>query len=103
MIDLDTRISMLKRPILLARAARFGLDDYRREIHLRRILGVDTLPRSADALMQLLSIEAEINTQRLDQSGEYHLGRHVNVLIAITGEALLMRATRLRLVEQAPS
>ncbi|WP_106744291.1 DUF6477 family protein [Yoonia maritima] len=99
MLDLETRIRTLKRPTLLARAARFGMDDYRRDVHLRRIITADRLPRHAEAIMRLLDIEAEMNTQRIQQSGEYRVARHVDVLIAIAGEAQLMRATRLRLVE----
>ena len=98
MLDLETRIAQLQRPTLLARAARFGVDDYRREVHLHAILGVERLPRSADAIMRLLDIEAHMNSQRLERTSDYHLARHVDVLIAIAGEAQLMRATRLRLV-----
>ena len=97
MIDIHTRLATLKRPQLLARAARFGVDDYRREVHLRRILQCDDLPRAADALMQLFDIEAEMNTARLARSGNYAPSRHVEVLIAIAGEARVMQATALRL------
>ena len=98
MLDLETRITQLKRPTLLARAARFGVDDYRRDVHLPHILGNSHLPRHADAIMRLLDIESEMNKQRIDRAGEYHLAQHVNILIAIAGEAQLMHATRLRLV-----
>ncbi|WP_342071099.1 DUF6477 family protein [Yoonia algicola] len=93
MLDLHTRIATLERPTLLARAARFGVDDYRREVHLRRIIGRETLPRSGPALMQLLDIEAEIDTQRRNDAASYRPARHVEVLIAILGEAHLLRAT----------
>ena len=98
MLDLQTRIATLQRPELLARAARFGLDDYRREVHLRRILQCEKLPRHGAALMQLLDLEAELNTLRLAKMGDYRPSRHVEMLIAILGEAQLMRATALRLV-----
>ncbi|MCG3266225.1 DUF6477 family protein [Yoonia sp. I 8.24] len=98
MLDLDTRIAGLKRPTLLARAARFGVDDYRRDVHLHRILGAGHLPRHAEAIMRLLDIEAGFNTQRVARDGDYRIAQHVDVLIAIAGEAQLMRATRLRLV-----
>jgi len=35
MLDLQTRLATLERPHLLARAARFGVDDYKRDTHLR--------------------------------------------------------------------
>ncbi|WP_400088222.1 DUF6477 family protein [Yoonia sp. R78084] len=93
MLDLHTRIATLKRPALLARAARFGVDDYRREVHLRRILGRDSLPRSGPALMQLLDVEAVMDMQRKDNAASYRPARHVEVLIAILGEAHLLRST----------
>jgi len=98
MLDLHTRIATLKRPVLLARAARFGVDDYRRAIHLRRILQTETLPRHGHALVQLLDIEAEMNTLRTGHAASYRPARHVEVLITIMGEAHLMRATAPQLV-----
>ena len=93
MLDLHTRIATLKRPALLARAARFGVDDYRRTVHLRRILQCEALPGHGAAIMQLLEIETEIETLRTDGSASYRPARHVEVLIAIMGEAHLLRAT----------
>jgi hypothetical protein len=98
MLDLQTRIATLKRPQLLARAARFGVDDYRRSVHLRRILETDRLPRHGAALIQLLDREAEMDGMRKERSGNYRPAHHVEVLIAILGEAQLMRATAPRLV-----
>jgi hypothetical protein len=98
MLDLQTRIRSLVRPTLLARAARFGVDDYRREVHLRRILGCEHLPRHGAALIQLLDREAEKDAQRTAKSGEYRPSHHVELLIAILGEARIMRATAPRLV-----
>lgn len=98
MLDLHSRIATLKRPPLLARAARFGVDDYRRGVHLRRVLQSDVLPRHGKAITQLLDIEAEMDALRRDQSAAYRPARHVEVLIAILGEAQLMRATAPKLV-----
>lgn len=98
MLDLETRLRTLKRPTLLARAARFGIDDYRREVHLPRILRSDALPRHGQALIALLEIEEEMNAQRLARSGEYRLAQHVAILIALAGEARLMRASATRLM-----
>lgn len=93
MLDIRSRLATLKRPTLLARAARFGADDYRREIHLKRLLQCHSMPRPADAIMRLLDLEAEINTLREAKSGNYAAARHVDILIAIAGEARLMQAT----------
>jgi len=97
MLDIHTRLVGLKRPKLLARAARFGVDDYRRNIHLTRIFQSDDLPRHAEAIIRLFDIEDEMNTARLAGSGNYTSARHVDVLVAIAGEARLMQATSLRL------
>ena len=94
MLDIQTRLRTLKRPKLLARATRFGVDEYRRSAHLPRLLGcTDDLPRPADALMQLFDIENEMNTARIARSGSYSPARHVEVLIAIAGEARILQIT----------
>lgn len=98
MLDIHTRIAQLKRPALLARAARFGVDDYRRQTHLRRILNRDTLPRHAESLMFLLEMEQEMNNARCAKSGNYSPVKHVDILIAISGEARLMKAVGLRAI-----
>lgn len=38
MLDIQTRVAKLRRPELLIKAARFGLDDYVRNTHLKQIL-----------------------------------------------------------------
>jgi len=98
MLDLHTRLATLKRPPLLARAARFGVDDYRRAVHLRRILQCDALPRHGHAIVQLLDVEAALDDLRKDRAATYRPGQHVEVLIAILGEAHLVHATVPRLV-----
>lgn len=98
MLDLQTRIATLRRPRLLARAVRFGVDDYRRSAHLGRILKKDALPKHAQAIIQLLDMEAELDSLRVARSGKYSPAHHVEVLIAIAGEARLMRATAPRVV-----
>jgi len=74
------------------RAARIGAEDYRRTAHLPRLLGYGVLPRQGDALMRLLEIESAQEEQRASTDACYNLVRHVNVLIAIVGEARGLRA-----------
>ncbi|MBI1418130.1 MAG: hypothetical protein GC146_12985 [Limimaricola sp.] len=93
MLDILGMIASLKRPGLLVRTARFGVDDYRRDIHLPRILRNVALPRHGEALIRLLEIEDTLNALRLGGHAEYAVARHVEVMIAIMGEARLMRAT----------
>ncbi|KNG93051.1 DUF6477 family protein [Pseudaestuariivita atlantica] len=92
MQDLTTMLRSLKRPRLLIRAARLGVDSYRRGPHLRRILRTAAPPRAGAALLALIEIEAELETQRTEQMASYSITRHVDVLIALMGEAQLARA-----------
>lgn len=94
MQDLMTMISALRRPRLLARAAKHGAQDYDRDRHLQRILGYGSLPGSGAALMRLMDIEREVNAQRLAEDEGYSLVRHLDLLIALLGEAQLYKASR---------
>ena len=94
MIDLLSMLTHLCRPTLLIRAARHGVDAYQRKVHLRRILGGVPLPGNGEALMQLMDVEAEMNRQRLDDGAGYSCAHHVEVLVAIMGEARILRASR---------
>ncbi|MBW4960995.1 DUF6477 family protein [Sulfitobacter sp. CW3] len=91
MQDIISRLNTLHRPSLLMRAARIGAESYRRTSHLRRLLGCSALPRSGPALMHLIEIEAELNDQRKMADASYCLVRHVEVVIAMIGEARVLR------------
>ena len=81
----------LHRPPLLVRAARIGLAGYDRSVHLARHLGPhvghEPLPGGGDALMQLIDIEAGLEIDRKTRAAHYRAARHVDVLIAMMGEA----------------
>ncbi len=94
MQDILSMLNALHRPRLLMRAARIGAEDYRRAAHLPRLLGYGNLPRHGVALLRLMEIEATLNAQRLEDDSAYSLLRHVDVLIAIVGEARILRATQ---------
>lgn len=94
MQDVLTMLQCLHRPRLLMRAARIGAEDYRRAAHLPRLLGYGNLPRHTQALMRLMEIEAELNAQRLEDESAYNLLRHIDILIAIVGEARIMQAAQ---------
>ena len=91
MQDIISRLNTLHRPSLLMRAARIGAESYCRASHLRRLLGCSALPRSGPALMHLIEIEAELNDQRKMADASYCLVRHVEVVIAMIGEARVLR------------
>lgn len=94
MQDIFSMLNALQRPRLLMRAARIGAEEYRRNIHLPRILGYSTLPRHVNALMKLMEIEQTLNTQRKEGDAGYSLITHVDVLIAMVGEARVLRSTQ---------
>lgn len=94
MQDPLSMVMALRRPGLLIRAARHGVADYRREAHLPRILSYGRLPRPAQALIQLMEKEAELNDARVEGRATYSLPRHIDVLIALMGESQVLRAAR---------
>lgn len=87
MQDIISRLKTLHRPRLLVRTARIGACSYSRERDLRRVLGYGPPPRAAAAVMQLLEAEQEVNQQRLRGDATYAITRHVDILIAMVGEA----------------
>jgi hypothetical protein len=92
MQDLLSMIAGLKRPSLLVGAARFGVDDYDRGRCLPRLLCTAAPPKPGLAILRLLEIEAELNDSRKAKAADYAIARHVEVLIALMGEARVMRA-----------
>ncbi len=93
MTDILKSLDSLCRPRLLIRAARYGLQEYRRCAHLKRHLGYGHLPRSGPALMRLIEIESEVNNQRQNENASYSASYHVDLLIAMMGEAQFLRAS----------
>ncbi|MFC4671741.1 DUF6477 family protein [Seohaeicola nanhaiensis] len=94
MQDILTILNRLRRPRLLIRAARIGAREYSRDRHLRRLLGYTTLPRPASALLRLMDLERDLDDRRRQDDAGYSLSRHLDLLIAMMGEAQLVAATR---------
>ncbi|MEX0303943.1 MAG: DUF6477 family protein [Leisingera sp.] len=93
MQDVFSRLTLLRRPRILARAARLGAQHYCRKRDLRRVLGYGVLPRPAAAVMRLLEMECLMNDARKTGEAGYSLIRHVDVLIALAGEASYLRSS----------
>ena len=91
MQDIQGRIAGLERPKLLVQAARCGLQEYRREPALDRLLGAGRPRRCGETALCLLEIEADLDGQRRADQAGYSIARHVDVLIALMGEARLLR------------
>ncbi len=94
MQDLISMLHAVRRPPLLMRAARIGAEDYNRSVHLPRLLGYGMQPRHGTALIKLMEMEADLNTQRTSGDASYSLIKHVDVLIAMLGEARILRAAQ---------
>ncbi|TCS63230.1 DUF6477 family protein [Primorskyibacter sedentarius] len=92
MQDILSLLHSLKRPRLLIRAARIGAQDYQRTAHLPRLLGYGALPRTGPALMRLMEIESELNARREASDAGYSIARHVELLVAMMGEARVLRS-----------
>lgn len=91
MDDILNRLKNLHRPRLLVRAARHGITDYKRERDLRRLVKSLPLPGPREAIERLLDEEAEIEQSRCERDARYSIARHVEVIIALMGEAMLVR------------
>ena len=87
MQDLATRLTTLRRPRLLSRAARIGADEYVRSRHLKQVLGRSHPQRPALILTRLLDLESEQDAARRTGNPGYSFVRHVGVLIAIAAES----------------
>jgi hypothetical protein len=88
MTEIITHIAALRRPKLLIRAARLGLQDYVRERDLARALRQARAAGGA-ALERLLAEEAQLESTRRAGDATYSVARHVEVLIALLAESRL--------------
>lgn len=102
MNDVLDHLDTLRRPRLLIRAARIGLQEYRREIHLRRLLPCGGDWHSTKALRALIEMEEMLNVQRRDGAAAYSACRHVDILIAMMAEAQMLRSASTADVWQRP-
>ena len=87
MLDLKSQLSQLKRPKLLVRAASLGQKDYRRKVHLNRVLGGNVPAKASAILIQLCDLENHQNSLRKTRDAAYSAARHVEILIALIAES----------------
>ncbi len=90
MLDIHSLLKNLRRPKLLVQAARFGVDDYRRNIDLQRLLNCPGMPGPSEAIVRLLDIESELNDARVNHDAGYSLAQHIDALTAIMSEQRLL-------------
>ena len=59
---------------------------------MRRILKSEAPAKTGEAILRILEIESEINECRIANHAKYSVAEHVEVLIALLGEARIHRA-----------
>lgn len=91
MSNIEDALSALRRPRLLIKAARLGLDCYNRRSALRRLLPDGHVPTPSKALECLIKAEAEVNHERENGAASYSAMRHIELLAAMMAEARLLR------------
>ncbi|OOY06807.1 hypothetical protein BMI87_00805 [Thioclava sp. F28-4] len=79
----------MRRPRLLIRAVRHGLNDYSRKRDLKRVMRMSELPRPGTALRALMAEEAALDHARRAGEATYSVARHIELLIALLAEARL--------------
>lgn len=80
-------LAEIRRPRLLIRAARFGVDDYERSRDLKRILRSETTPAPGRAIARLVEMEAGQEAARQAGDASYSISTHLEILIALMAEA----------------
>lgn len=91
MLNSWTPTQARNRPQVLLRAARAGIVDYDRKRSLRRLIRAEAMPSPAEAVSRLSKLEAETDERRRTGARTYSILRHVELLIALMGEARLAR------------
>ena len=87
MTNVASRLSALRRPRLLIRAARHGISDYDRETALDRLIEPGLSDTDENILTALLSAEAEVECHRREGHATYSIARHIELLVALMDEA----------------
>ena len=89
MSDFRKVLSEMRRPPLLMRAARLGVQNYNRGHWLKRLVPGET---SAERILpRLLNAEEELELIRQRGDASYSITRHIEVLIALLAEVSMMR------------
>ena len=86
MLDIEKMVLQLKRPRLLVSTAQISATTYRGINSLQKMLGINYVPKTAEAILLLLEAEHEVNKLRLDQAVEFVVEHHISLLSAIMAE-----------------
>lgn len=91
MNDILGQVALLRRPRILATAARAALPHYRRDKRLRRLLGYGPQQATGPVVMRLIDMEGTLNDARRAGAPDYSVVRHVEVLTALLAETEALR------------
>ena len=94
MQDALTILHKLRRPKMLMRAAQIGVAEYKRVAFLPHLLGYGRMPKQSEAILKLIEIEKNLKALRKAGESADNLLRHIDVMIAIVGEARDLRASQ---------
>ena len=90
MPDAHALLAGLRRPGLLVRAAHLGLQDYRREHNLPRLLPEAHAGAGRQIFDSLLAAEDRLDAERREGAATYSIARHIETLSALIVEARLL-------------
>lgn len=87
-------LTTIKRPGMLVRAARHGLEEYNRDKHLHRLIGERKTPNPQAIANLLFDLEQDHESRRRAKDAGYNPRRHIDVLCALMAEARFLSASR---------
>lgn len=90
MLNIIDILQTLKRPKILVRAARLGLEEYNRDRELRRITKTTRNACPQAVFDRLLAHENYLEDARCNGDASYSIQRHIQVLTAVLAEAKLI-------------
>ncbi len=83
------------RPKILMQAAKIGLQNYRRETDLKKILGARALSNHSQNISQLSDREIELEEARKSGNAAYDMNKHIQIMTALLQELYLLPKDRL--------
>ena len=83
------------RPKILMQAAKIGLQTYRRETDLKKILGSRDTSGQNQIISQLSDREIELEEARKNGNAAYDMNKHIQIMTALLQELYLLPKDRL--------
>ena len=90
MTETSDMLDAIRRPRILIRAAKIGLEWYQRERDLTKVIHAMTPPAPERAVKRLVAAERELEEFRVTGQANYDVRRHIAVLTALLGEVRLL-------------